>query len=132
VPIVETANMEDSNLAATESPYYETPATSQEYPELPEYTGLYGSLYTEDNEVSSGYWVIFVAQGEFSQLAISLESYEFLMRIIENDRNSVLKNTVIFAANGQIQKIVVSDEVYAIITSLATIDIRKSEINGGA
>lgn len=129
VPVVETTAAGDST--STGDSAYESPASGQEYPELPEYTELYNSLYTGKDEVSAGYWVIFVADGQFNQLGISLETYNFLMRIIENDRNSVVKNTVIFAANGQIQKNIVSDEVYAIISSLATIDGRKNEGSAG-
>lgn len=83
-------------------------------------TGLYGN----NNEVSTGYWVIFVAEGEFNQLSITNDTYQFLTKIIAGDTKADLKNTVILAANGQIFKFAVSDEVYSIITNMAVIDTR--------
>lgn len=83
-------------------------------------TGLYGN----NNEVSTGYWVIFVAEGEFNQLSVTNETYTFLTKLIASDTKAELKNTVILAANGQILKFAVSDEVYSIITNMALIDTR--------
>jgi hypothetical protein len=82
------------------------------------------SLYNLNSEVSSGYWVLFVADGTFKQLSVTSESYTFLQRLIEKDKNSITNNTVILTANGQIRKYVVSDEIYTIITSMASIDTR--------
>ncbi|MEA4901196.1 hypothetical protein [Desulfitobacterium sp.] len=83
-------------------------------------TGLYGN----NNEVSTGYWVIFVADGGFNQLSITNETYTFLTNLIGRDTKADLKNTVILAANGQIFKFTVSEEVYTIITNMALIDSR--------
>ncbi|AHF06711.1 hypothetical protein [Desulfitobacterium metallireducens] len=83
-------------------------------------TGLYGNK----NEVSTGYWVIFVSDGEFNQLSVTNETYTFLTNLISRDTKADLKNTVILAANGQILKFTVSEEVYSIITNMAVIDTR--------
>lgn len=83
-------------------------------------TGLYGN----NNEVSTGYWVIFVAEGEFNQLSVTSETYTFLTNLISKDTKADLKNTVILASNGQILKFTVSEEVYSIITNMALIDTR--------
>lgn len=82
------------------------------------------AMYNLSNEVSTGYWVLFVADGEFKQMAVTTESYTFLQHLIEKDRSVEGKNTVILAANGQIKKYVVTDEIYAIITNMAVIDTR--------
>ncbi|WP_407308683.1 hypothetical protein [Desulfosporosinus sp. SB140] len=91
-----------------------------------DFSSVTNSLYNAKSEVSSGYWVIFVANGEFKQLPVSSEAYAFLVRLIENDQNAAGKNTVILASNGQIRKVVVSEEIYAIITNLAVIGARSS------
>lgn len=79
------------------------------------------ALYNGNNEVSSGYWVIYVADGGFKQLAVSTEAYSFLLRLIESEQNVEGKNTVMLVSNGQLQKYIVSDEIYAIITNMALI-----------
>lgn len=73
------------------------------------------------NEVSSGYWVIFVAEGEFKQLAVSSDAYAFLLQLIESDQSVEGKSTVILAANGQIRKFTVSEEIHTIINNMALI-----------
>ncbi len=91
---------------------------------LPSFPSVSNSLYDGKSEISSGYWVIFVANGEFQQLAVNSEYYAFLLRLIESDSKATVKNTVILAANGQIRKYIVSDEVYAVITNMNVIDSR--------
>ncbi|MDR3602742.1 MAG: hypothetical protein P4L49_20080 [Desulfosporosinus sp.] len=79
------------------------------------------ALYNSKNEVSAGYWVIFIAEGEFKQLAVSSDAYAFLLRLMESDQNVGGKSTVILVANGQIQKFMVSEEVSTIINNMAII-----------
>ncbi len=88
------------------------------------FPGVDSNLYSGQNDVASGYWVIFVASGEFKQLAVSAEAYSFLQHVIQSDKNGAGKNTVILASNGQIHKYLVADEEYSIITDLALIDAR--------
>lgn len=92
-----------------------------------DFSNVYNALYNGKSEVSSGYWIIFVADGEFRQLAVSSDSYAYLLRLIESDQNAVVKNSLILAANGQIRKFVVSDEIYAIISNMSTIDGRSKK-----
>lgn len=107
-------DLESNNLAQNTSSFSSSGYTSNVL------TGLYGN----NNEVSTGYWVIFVSEGEFNQLAITNETYTFLTKLIAGDTKADLKNTVILAANGQILKFSVSEEVYSIITNMALIDSR--------
>lgn len=87
-----------------------------------DFSNVSNSLYSNgSNEVSSGYWVIFVADGEFKQLSVSGDAYAFLLQLIESDNKVTGKNTIILSANGQICKYVVSDEIYMIITNMALI-----------
>jgi len=89
---------------------------------------VYGSIYTGDSEISDGYWAIFVKDNEFQQLPLSTESYAFILRLIDGDRKADVKNTLLLAANGQISKYVVSDEVYNIIANLNQINLRSGQI----
>jgi len=77
-----------------------------------------------NDEVSTGYWAIFVSEGEFKELSVSTETYAFLLRLIESDQKTTGKSTVILAANGQIRKFVVSEEIYSIINNIALIAAR--------
>lgn len=79
------------------------------------------ALYNGKNEIATGYWVIYVDQGEFKQLAVSSDAYAFLLRLIQSDQNAEGKSTLILAANAQIQKFTVSQEVYTIINNMASI-----------
>lgn len=119
-PVVETSNLADVNLPNSSGlePLDYADLSTQDYP------NVYNSLYNGKNEVSSGYWVIFVAEGEFKQLSVTSESYAFLLRLIESDQKAVVKNSVILTANGQIRKYLVSDEIYVIINNISTINNR--------
>jgi len=93
-----------------------------------DFSNVSSALYNNGkSEVSSGYWVIFVADGEFKQLAVSSEAYAFMLRLIESDQNATGKSTVILASNGQIHKYVVSDEIYAIISNMDLIVARANK-----
>ena len=86
-----------------------------------DFSSVSNALYNNNNEVSLGYWIIFVADGEFKQMPVSNDAYAYLLRLIESDKNATGKITVILSANGQISKYVVSEEIYAIITNMALI-----------
>ncbi|MDR3540064.1 MAG: hypothetical protein P4L69_03715 [Desulfosporosinus sp.] len=93
-----------------------------------DFSSVSDSLYTNGkNEVSSGYWIIFVTEGEFKQLAVSSDTYTFLLRLIDSDKKTEGKNTVILVANGQIQKYAVSPEIYTIINNMALIESRANK-----
>ena len=80
------------------------------------------ALYTNgNNEVSSGYWIIFVSEGEFKQLSVSSENYAFLLRLIETDQSVEGKSAVMLTENGQLKKYNVSAEISAIIENMALV-----------
>jgi hypothetical protein len=85
-------------------------------------TSVSDALYTNgNNEVSTGYWIIFVSDGEFKQLSVSSDDYAFILRFIESDQAAEGKSTVILTANGQIKKYNVSPEISAIINNIALV-----------
>lgn len=95
-----------------------------------EFSSVTNALYNNGNsEVSSGYWIIFVSNGEFKQLAVSSEANAFLLRIIQSDKATAGKNTIILASNGQIQKYTVSEEVFGIINNMSLIGDRTKNKN---
>lgn len=123
-PVSETTSLNDN---------YTLNNTLDLYPDLTTSQSLLGqdllnvpnSPYSNGNdEVSSGYWIIFVSEGEFKQLAVTTETYTFLLRLIESDKKAIGKSSVILAANGQIRKLIVSEEIYSIINNIALIEAR--------
>ncbi|TGE32328.1 hypothetical protein [Desulfosporosinus sp. Sb-LF] len=93
-----------------------------------DFSNVSNALYNNGkNEVSSGYWVIFVAEGEFKQLAVSSDAYTFLLKLIQSDQNNSGGNSIILTANGQIRKYTVSAEIYDIINKMAVIVDRNNK-----
>ncbi len=120
-PVTQTSTLND-NYTLNNPDNLNTSAYDQQTLLGQDFSSVSNALYNNgNNEVSSGYWVIFVADGEFKQLAVSSEAYAFLLRIIESDQSVAGKSTVILAANGQIRKFTVSEEIYMIINNMAII-----------
>ncbi|MHB8075292.1 hypothetical protein [Desulfosporosinus fructosivorans] len=120
-PVTQTSTLNDNytlnNSANLNTNNYD-PQTLLEQ----DYSNVSNALYNNGkNEVSSGYWVIFVAGGEFKQLAVSGEAYAFLLRLIESDQSTEGKSSIILVSNGQIRKYTVTEEIYSIINNMALI-----------
>ncbi len=123
-PVTQTSTLNDNytlnnsanlNSNTNTNPYDQQALLGQDF------SNVSNALYNNGkNEVSAGYWVIFVAGGEFKQLAVSSEAYAFLLRLIESDQAEG-KNSVILASNGQIRKFTVTEEIYSIINNMAII-----------
>ncbi|HBV88049.1 hypothetical protein [Desulfosporosinus sp.] len=120
-PVTQTSTLNDQyTLNNSLNPY--TDFTDNQNFLGQDFSSVSNALYSNsNNEVSSGFWVIFVADGEFKQMSVSSDAYAYLQRLIESDQNASGKTTIILSANGQIRKYVVSDEIYAIITNMALI-----------
>lgn len=120
-PVTQTSTLND-NYTLNDSANLNTNANDQQTLLGQDFSSVSNALYNNGkSEVSSGYWVIFVAEGEFKQLAVSSDAYAFLLRLIESDQSVEGKNTVILAANGQIRNFTVSEEIYTIINNMALI-----------
>jgi hypothetical protein len=119
-PVTQTSTLDD-NYTLNNSTNLNTNADDQQSLFGQDSSSVSNALYNGKNDVTSGYWIIFVAEGEFKQLAVSSDAYSFLLRLIESDQSAEGKSTVILAANGQIRKFTVSEEIYTIITNLALI-----------
>ncbi|UWG95772.1 hypothetical protein LPY66_12700 [Dehalobacter sp. DCM] len=89
---------------------------------------VYNSLYTGDSEISDGYWAIFVQDNEFQQLALSSESYGYILKIIDSDTKGQAKKILLLSSNGQIHKYTVTEEMYNIILNLNKINTRSGLI----
>ncbi|ODA39402.1 hypothetical protein [Desulfosporosinus sp. BG] len=120
-PVTQTSTLNDNYTLNNSANLYPDANDSQQSLGQ-DFSSVSNALYNNGkNEVSTGYWVIFVANGEFKQLAVSNDAYAFLLRLIESDQTVTGKNTVILTANGQIQKFIVSEEIYTIINNMALI-----------
>lgn len=120
-PVTQTSTLNE-NYTLNNSTNLNTNAYDQQMFLGQDFSSVSNALYNNGkNEVSSGYWIIFVAEGEFKQLAVSSDAYAFLLRLIESDQIVEGKSTVILVANGQIRKFMVSEEIYTIINNMALI-----------
>jgi len=120
-PATQTSTLND-NSTLDNSTNLNTNANDQQTLLGQDSSSVSDALYNNGkNEVSSGYWIIFVAEGEFKQLAVSSDAYAFLLRLIESDQSVEGKSTVVLTANGQIRKFTVSEEIYTIINNMALI-----------
>ena len=120
-PVTQTSTLND-NYTLNNSANLNTNTNDQQALLGQDLSNVSNALYNNGkNEVSSGYWVIFVAEGAFKQLAVSSEAYAFLLRLIESDQSVEGKSTVILATNGQIRKFTVREEIYTIINNMALI-----------
>ncbi|MDR3270128.1 MAG: hypothetical protein LBT32_01250 [Peptococcaceae bacterium] len=87
---------------------------------------LYGAnTYQQNNAITTGYWTIIAQSGGFREIPLSAEEYAFLLNLIQNDQKASSQNPIFLAANGQIQKAIISDEILNILNNMALIDDRK-------
>lgn len=100
-------------------------ATEDTSTDLP---SVYNSLYTGDSEISDGYWAIFVQDNEFQQLALSSESYAYILKVIDSDTKGEVNKILLLASNGQIHKYTVTEEMYNIVLNLNKIHTRSGTI----
>ena len=120
-PVAQTSTLND-NYTLNNSSNLTTDVTDQQTFLGQDFSNnVTNALYNGKNEVATGYWVIFVAEGEFKQLSVSSESYTFLLRLIESDQNVAGESSIILVSNGQIRKFTVSEEIYEIISNMALI-----------
>jgi hypothetical protein len=75
--------------------------------------------------MATGYWAIMTVSGNLRELSLSGEDYAFILKMIQNDQSAPAQNQLFLTANGQIQKLIVSDEVFAILNNMAMIADRK-------
>ncbi|WP_088186269.1 hypothetical protein [Desulfosporosinus sp. FKA] len=123
-PVTQTSTLNDNyTLNSTANKSYSSAANSQNVLGQ-DFSNLANDLHNGRSEITSGYWIIFVADGEFNQLPVSSDAYAFLSRLIESDQKTTGKTSVILASNGQIRKFVISDEIYSIIKNLGIIGAR--------
>lgn len=76
------------------------------------------------NDVTTGYWILFVSNGKFTQLSINIDVTTFVQRLIESDRKGTAINKIFLIDNGRIRQYMVSNEIYSIISNMSTVDSR--------
>ncbi|MFZ3100685.1 MAG: hypothetical protein WA131_12625 [Desulfitobacteriaceae bacterium] len=123
-PTADAASINDVNLPRTNEPYAlnSSSSTSQLFPSATNTINI-GS---GNNAISSGYWVLFVSNGTSQQLPINAQDYAYLQRLIQSDSKGSATVTIFLINNGQIHQYVISNEVYSVISNIATINTRAS------
>lgn len=86
----------------------------------------------KNNEVTTGYWLLFVANAQMSQLSVEAETITFIQQLIEIDRKSTGANTLMLVENGRFRQYMVSDEIYSVVTNLLVITSRVSKESGNS
>lgn len=114
-PLAQSTEINEISLPTTTNTGSTTSQTTEGLPDV--YSSIYG-----ESEFTDGYWVVFVADGELKQMQLSLETYNFIMKIIANDKQTEKNNTIIIAENGKVHKYIVSNEVFGIISNINTIN----------
>ncbi|MDQ7095654.1 hypothetical protein REC12_18860 [Desulfosporosinus sp. PR] len=84
------------------------------------------SIGNGNNEIASGYWILFVNNSAIQQLPINAQDYAFILGLVNSDKNATPTNQIFLIENGQIQKYLISNEVNSVISNLATIYKRSS------
>ncbi|KTE92464.1 hypothetical protein AT727_19110 [Desulfitobacterium hafniense] len=82
---------------------------------------------TKNNEVTTGFWLLFVANGQISQLSVDAETIAFIQLLINKDLRSSGKNNLVLVENGRFRQYMISDEINSVVASLSVIDIRASK-----
>jgi len=77
-----------------------------------------------DNTISSGYWILFVANGAFQQISVNAQDYAFVQGLIQSDSKGIKSITVFLVTSGQIHQYVVSNETSSVICNMAAINMR--------
>ncbi len=110
---------------AVQSNQSQTPSDSgQGLTDLPQVLQqVYGG--NESGELSKGYWVVFVQDGQFQQMALSEETYRFILGLLAKDETTGTQK-LILVANGQVRQLTVSEEVFSIVSQLHVIGNRSS------
>ncbi|MDR3600969.1 MAG: hypothetical protein P4L49_10915 [Desulfosporosinus sp.] len=79
-----------------------------------------------NNELTTGYWILFVSNGTVQQLSVNAQEYALVQGLIESDSKGIAKITVFLIDNGQIHQFVITNETYSIISNIAIINTRSS------
>lgn len=74
-----------------------------------------------NNALASGYWVLFVSNGNPQQLSISNQDYAFIQGLIQSDTKGNPSIKIFLIDNGQIHQQIVSNEIYSILSNMAAI-----------
>ncbi len=87
---------------------------------------LTSGVNNANNEISTGYWIIFSLDGSLQQFSVSAQDCTFIKDFIQKDNQTTPANVIYLVQNGQIQKYAVSNEMFSIISNLETIYSRNT------
>ncbi|HUX46786.1 MAG TPA: hypothetical protein VMV58_02120 [Desulfosporosinus sp.] len=123
-PTVAATTLNNAYLPSTDNPnaLNSSSSSSQLFPSVNNTVNI-GS---EKNVITSGYWVLYVSNGTSQQLSVNAQDYAFIQELIQSDSRGSATVTIFLIDNGQIHQYVVSNEVYSVISNIATIETRAS------
>ncbi|SPF36872.1 conserved hypothetical protein [Candidatus Desulfosporosinus infrequens] len=123
-PVVTATNLNNVNPS---SPYEPNDLNSSGYPTQNFLSDNNTSNSDNRNsQLTTGYWILFLSNGTFQQFSVNAQVYAFLQELIQSDRKGTAAITVFLVDNGQIRQHIVSNETYAVISNIATINARAS------
>jgi hypothetical protein len=77
-----------------------------------------------NNELATGYWIIFSLNGALQQLPVNSQDFAFIQEFIQKDSKTSSTNAIYLVQNSQIHKYLVSNELFSIISNLEIIYTR--------
>ena len=83
--------------------------------------GISGISGNGANDLTGGYWVLFVNNGAMEQLSLNSQDFAFIQELVGSDTNGRAAYPVFLVENGQIQRYTVSTEISSIIINLDNI-----------
>lgn len=83
--------------------------------------GISGISGNGTNNLTGGYWVLFVNNGAMEQLSLNSQDFAFIQELVSSDANGRAAYPVFLVENGQIQRYTVSTEISSIIINLDNI-----------
>jgi len=127
-PTVTATSLNNDNQPNTNDPYALN-SNSSGYPtqNIPSVNNtLINGNGNGNNEITTGYWILFLYNGTIQQLPINAQDYAFVQGLVNSDTKGTPTNPIFLVENGQIQKYVVNNETYSIISNMDIIANRSS------
>lgn len=114
-------NLPNTNNSLAQNSSKDSVPTTQDSP------SMYNlSSDTKNKELTTGYWLL-LTNGQLSQLSGDVQTNAFIQQLIDMDRNSIGKNTLVHVENGLFRQYMISDEINSVLANLLVINTRVSK-----
>ena len=129
-PTLATTSLNNVNLPSTNDPNALSSATSSS--QLFPSGNNTMNIGSGNNAISTGNWILFLSNGTFQQLSVNAQNYAFVQGLIQSDSKGSTTVTIYLIDNGQVHQYNVSNETYSVITNMASINARASNVSPNA